>query len=145
MKTAAETESISLPKAARSDPAILISNAAEYETMMGLAYGHEVYPQVLHNGHIAVELSLKALYARESGGTHPFGHDLGKIVERPLKTGPLFEEIKSAGLKQTFELISSAWHMQYRYHGRPTDQVDARNHLGAYKEALTWIRTRFEK
>lgn len=139
-----EENVVSKPKRHKGDPTILRNNAVEYRTMMDLAFDHAVYPQVLHNGHITVELLLKALHAKETG-THPDGHALGFILEQPLKTEPLFDDIKAAGLKKTFELLTSAWSMQYRYHGRPTEKADAETHLKAYKEAIVWIETRFGK
>lgn len=137
---------VSQPLESISDHPILIANANEYETMMTLAFSNGVYSQVLHNGHIAVELLIKAVYAKNNMGTHPHGHNLISLVERPLapQIAPFYDDIKADRLKTTFELISSAWRMQYRYEGRPTTQEDAAMYLNAYKEVIKWIKKKYE-
>lgn len=134
---------ISKPRFDSNDHAVLFKNSSEYELMMGLSFEHKIYSQVLHNGHIAVELLLKAIFSKTNSGTHPWGHDIGKIIEQPLPVEPLFNEIKAAGLKKDFELISSAWDMQYRYLGRETSPEDAQLYLAAYKEAIKWTKSRY--
>lgn len=124
---------------------VLVANALEYERMMGLAYINGIYSQVLHNGHITIELLIKATYAKNNGGIHPYGHEIIKIAEMPLgpQIIPLTEIIKSDGLKEIFELIASAWSMQYRYEGRSTSQDDALMYLNAYKDAIKWIKSKY--
>lgn len=114
--------------------------------MMTLAHNNGVYSQVLHNGHITVELLIKAIYAKNNKGIHPHGHNLVSLVEMPLapQLTPFYGSIKSDGLKTSFELISSAWSMQYRYEGRLTTQDDATMYLNAYKEVIKWIKNKYE-
>lgn len=136
---------ISPLKIADGSHEVLFQNAHEYELMMDLAFGNAVYNQVLHNGHIAVELLLKALHSKITGRVHPKGHDISKLIlERPLELNAVFEEIESGDLKISVQLISSAWRMQYRYIKRATDETDAEDYLNAYRDTIKWIKKKYE-
>lgn len=138
---------ISQPIFSTSDHKILYENSLEYETMMELAFTNNIHTQVLHNGHIAIELLLKAMYAKNNSGTHIRGHDILKILEQPLATNlePLFEDVKNDNLKETFEMLNSAWSMQYRYERRTTTKTEAEKHLIAYRKVIIWITKKYEK
>lgn len=124
-----------------SDYSALISIAPEYQTMMSLAYDHAVYAQVLHNGHILIELYIKGALSKDRK-KHPWGHSLIHLVGYKVVGVSILESINEASndIQDAFTIIYSAWEMQYRYKVKRVSQVEAKQYLNAFNEASKWIK-----
>lgn len=59
---------------------------------MELAYDNHLYNQVLHNGHLSIELVLKSAISR-SFGRHPYEHQISKLSNIMINGNLLLKEI----------------------------------------------------
>ncbi len=127
----------------KSDWSVLSSNADEYIVMMDLAYQNRIYSQVLHNGHIAVELILKSAMSKQYK-QHLFGHEILSLVAVEIYGAPILNEInKDIATQTSFNQIYSAWSMQYRYRVKKVTGAEAGVYLNAFKEAFKWTKTKY--
>ena len=126
-----------------SDWLTLASNSKDYLKMMNLAFEHSIFSQVLHNGHIAVELIIKAAISREYKG-HPKLHEITKLTAITINDSAILIAINSnPETKIHFNKIYTAWTMHYRYEVLSIDKTDAKNYLNSFSEAYKWIQIKY--
>lgn len=128
----------------KSDPQILSRNADEYLKMMELADANTVYNQVPHNGHILVELKLKAAFAKHKNGKHPWGHEIFKLLQYEINGIVVADKIM--GDPQAiidFTQVSTAWDMQWRYKRNAVSRIESSQLLGYFKGAANWIKREY--
>ena len=111
--------------------------------MMDLAFQNNLYNQVLHNGHIGVELIMKSAISRQKG-KHPDGHEIRKLTREEISGSVILLEINRdiATLKQ-FNKIYTAWKMQYRYESISISRNEAYTYLNAFKGAYKWTKDKY--
>ncbi len=127
----------------KSDWKALSANSIEYFKMMELAFKYEIYSQVLHNGHIAVELILKSAISKEYN-SHLWGHEILNLVSVPIKNIPILNELnRDAQTQIQFNKLYSAWSMQYRYRVRPVNKNEAQIYLNAFEGAYKWTKNKY--
>lgn len=122
----------------------LRANSEELLNLMSLAFEKKMYYQVCHMGHIATELAMKAVYAKNAG-EHPWGHDLPDICVYEYISGQsVIADIRAdTALENHYLLIRTAWDMQDRYQRRTITPTDASNYAVAYKEVTKWIYSKY--
>lgn len=126
-----------------SDWEVLRDNSIEYMQMMDLAFQNNVYTQVLHNGHIGIELILKAVISKQYG-KHKTGHDIKKLVKIVVGGSKIRHQVNTdPRMIVSFQKIFSAWLMQYRYLPKSVSQSEAQNYLIAFKEAYKWVKRNY--
>ncbi len=126
-------------------PEILQNNSTEYVQMMTLAYDNRIYNQVLHNGHISLELIIKAAFCKYKG-KQPYGHDIFRLVGYTINSEPIFKSIHNdpnTNIRNSFSIIYAAWDMQYRYREHRVQELEAKQYLNAFEEAYKWIKTKY--
>lgn len=128
-----------------SDPTMLRINAEELLILMKVAFSRRLYYQVSHLGHMATELALKAVYAKNNQGEHPWGHELPEIcIHNYLPRRSLFSDIRANHIVNVHYIhIKSAWDMHYRYSRSPIKKDDAARSKVAYREVVKWIITNY--
>jgi len=127
-----------------SDWNVLRLNSNDYLMMMELAYENKIYTQVLHNGHIAIELILKSAISKEKK-EHPEGHELLKLVMTKINGTPVFSELNNDPRIQVyFNQLYTAWSMHYRYESRVVSPAETLDYLMSFREAYKWIRIKYE-
>lgn len=121
----------------------LLRNSDDYLKIMDLAYQNKIYSQVLHNGHIAVELVMKSAISRQYG-RHPHGHEIRKLTNVEVNGSRLLIEINKDLVDQRhFSMIYTAWKMHYRYIKKNVQPAEAIQYLNAFKEAYKWTRVKY--
>jgi HEPN domain-containing protein len=132
-----------LPIWYRSDWLILRRNSEEYLKMMYLAYNNGIHTQVLHNGHIAIELLLKAAISRQYG-RHPHGHEIRLLTDQIIGGKTILSEVNSDFTRLgNFTKIYTAWKMQYRYEVKSVAPETSARYLNAFQEAYRWIKIKY--
>ncbi|MBV2168840.1 MAG: HEPN domain-containing protein [Bdellovibrio sp.] len=124
-----------------SDASRLKENSDELLILMRVAYSRRIFYQVLHMGHMATELAMKAVYAKNNNKEHPWGHDLPEIaVYNYNLQQSLIADIKAdSGIHAHYNLIGTAWNMQDRYQRKVIKREDAASLKVAYREITKWI------
>lgn len=126
-----------------SDWTVLSKNSVDYIYMMELAYNSGIYSQVLHNGHIALELILKSAISKEYQ-KHLYGHEIRKLVAIEVGSVPILHYInRDSQVQIHFNKIYTAWTMQYRYIVKPVSKNEAQVYLTAFKEAYIWTKAKY--
>lgn len=116
---------------------------SDYLEMMDLSYQNNIYGQVLHNGHIALELVIKSAISRQRG-MHPYGHEIRKLAKIEVNGTQLLIEInKDPTVQKHFNAVYTAWKMHYRYEKKNVPPTEAIRYLNAFKEAYKWTRTKY--
>lgn len=130
-----------------TDMQILLENSQEYFYVMDLIYKNDQNPhrQILHNGHIAVELSLKS-FIRKNGSSYPKTHDIETLCQWTLtaKEGhsfSLYDKLVQVGLLKQYRGIRYAWSMNDRYSRGRINKTEAIRLYNSFKEVITWIQT----
>lgn len=129
------------------DRKILAENAQEYFYVMNLIYKNDSNPhrQILHNGHIAIELMLKS-FIRKTGASYPKTHDIETLCQWTLTdenghSFSLYDQLVKAGLQAQYRGIRYAWSMSDRYSCGRTNKNEAIRLYNYFQEVLTWIQT----
>lgn len=122
----------------------LLLNSDEYLKMMALAFENNLYNQVLHNGHIAVELVIKSAISKQYK-EHPHGHEIQKLIQVELNGAKLFFEINRDPVTQKhFNIVFTAWKMHYyRYIKKSVSLTEANRYLNSFKEAYEWTKKNY--
>ena len=130
-----------------TDIKILKKNAAEYSEVMDLIYQNNQQPgrQILHNGHIAVELLLKALLMKYND-KYPETHEIKvlcqiEILINKTESSRLYSLLNANGLGPAYKGIRRAWNMNDRYSEGSIGQTEAIEYYKSFKEVLEWIKT----
>lgn len=130
-----------------TDIKILKDNAAEYFEVMGLVKNNNYKParQVLHNGHIAVELLLKAMLMKYIG-KYPKTHEIKVLCQWDIPDGVggntnLFFTIFQSNYREQYRGIRSAWSMDDRYNAGSLSYTEAEGKYKTFEEVIKWIQT----
>lgn len=129
-----------------NDAQILLRNSQEFSEVMHLIYNNDQNPhrQILHNGHIAVELLIKS-FIRKNKVSYPKTHDIETLCQWALtdQNGHsfcLYDRLASAGLLNHYRGIRYAWTMNDRYNSGRTNKQEAIRLYNSFKEVITWIQ-----
>ncbi len=127
----------------RSNWQILSRNADDYRSMMKLAFHNHLDVQVLHNGHIAIELLLKAAISK-SHRKHPMGHEIATLMEVPVAGQAIHDAlVVGSQVYFSFSALYTAWSMQYRYTNHSISRAEALNYLNAFEDAIIWTKNTY--
>lgn len=149
--TLKEAYSISKKKSATKStqfplPKVLIANSKEYKRMMELAYRHGLNTQVIHNGHIALELVIKSVLLLKIK-EYPRIHEIDYLLDVAMVTASIQEEInmsQNEKIKRAFLVSCSAWDMHDRYNNRHNlSRFSAGRNYICFKECLEWIHQKY--
>lgn len=119
----------------------LKSNAEELLELMKASFDLELYYQVNHMGHMAIELAMKSVYSKHNCSMHPYGHDLSEIaIYCYLPTKSISVDIRqNSQINVPYLFIKSAWNMQKRYMRVLVEKSDAAIYKQYYLEVTEWI------
>lgn len=133
-----------LLKVETSNLSALKTNSADFIQLADIALNKQMYYQVSHLGHISTELAFKAVYAKQYGGVHPWGHYLQTVASGTFANGQtsLRREIANdRAINKYYDRIKTAWDMQNRYQRDSSiGYNEATLRLEAYKEIYKWIQ-----
>lgn len=124
-----------------SVPLDLEANAQDYLVLMKVAFSRKLYAQVAHMGHLATELAFKAAFAKKFNGAHPKVHDLPVIASYEFSPSgrTFFDELTlDPRVFRRYNLVKTAWYMQYRYLRRAVDKPTAILYKTGFREVVRW-------
>ena len=126
----------------------LTNNATEYEQVMELIRKNEApLRQVLHNGHIATELLIKALLMKYLG-QYEKTHNLQVLCQYEFESNTqsikrIYNLLDENGLRNAYRGIRNAWTMNDRYNDGAVNKDEIETKYNNFKEVIKWIQTQF--
>ena len=126
----------------------LTNNASEYEQVMELIRANESpLRQILHNGHIATELLIKALLMKYKGH-YEKTHDLQVLCQYVIDSASvpkkrIYHLLQENGLRDAYRGIRNAWTMNDRYNDGVVNKIEIETKYNNFKEIAKWIQTQF--
>lgn len=128
-----------------SNPIFLARGCKELFELMNSAFNIRLYYQVAHMGHIAVELGMKAVYAKNYNGEHPWGHSLPEICVCDYSANrSLIDDInRNAIVHHHYLHIKMVWDMQNRYMWTRISRNEALLRKQAYTGVIKWLQSNY--
>ncbi|MGK5088360.1 HEPN domain-containing protein [Bdellovibrionota bacterium FG-2] len=110
---------------------------------------HDRLETALEQGHLCLELIMKAALEKSGRTDYPkgasTGHDLAALAKiRIAGRTTIMSAVRSdSRIRPLFSALMSAWRMQYRYSKVPLEQDSMVELVGFYRRVYQWIRANF--